>query len=291
MPELPEVEHLRRTLEPMLLGARVTRVVVRRRDVIATDRDPPGGFSRQTAPPKPARLTHAMLLAGDDIATLERKGKQLSIVGSSGRNLVVHLGMSGRCLIRAQGSTLGPHTHISWVLRSGGGHPARLDFIDHRRFGGVWALPDLHERAKRWARLGPDALEMSGDALIEAVRGRHRPIKAALLDQALVAGLGNIYVDESLHTARIHPVTMADSLALDRVRELAAAIRGTLRAALRLGGSTISDYRDASGTPGGASAGHRVYARAGLPCTRCRTPIERVLLAGRSTHFCPRCQR
>jgi formamidopyrimidine-DNA glycosylase len=271
VPELPEIERLRLDLAEALPGSRVRGVDVRRGDVV-----------------RPAPAPDA-LLAGDRIDRLTRHGKQLAIVGRSGRVVCVHLGMSGRLLAGARASvdTEAPHTHVVWDLAGG----RRMAFNDPRRFGGLWTFAseaDLMER--RWRLLGPDALTIRAPELRPRLARTCRAVKAALLDQALLAGVGNIYADESLFRARVHPETPAGELDPPRVRTLAGSIRAILRRAVEAGGSTLRDYRRADGAIGGFQARHRVYGRAGLPCVRCGRTLESTPVAQRTTVWCPACQ-
>ncbi|USO00044.1 MAG: bifunctional DNA-formamidopyrimidine glycosylase/DNA-(apurinic or apyrimidinic site) lyase [Phycisphaeraceae bacterium] len=283
MPELPEAETLRRSLEPALLGRTVERVTVRRRDVIVAPGDPAGGFSRQRADTKPVRFPRELLLAHGRIESLTRHGKQLAITDHRGHAVIVHLGMTGSVTCAASPKHP-PHTHVTWQLDDG----STLRFADARRFGLLRLAPD--GPAEHWARLGPDALTIRAAALHGQLTDTLRPIKAAMLDQHVLAGVGNIYADEALHAAAIHPARIAASLHCDEARALARAVRRVLSAAISQGGSTIRDYRDGSGRPGSFQSRHRVYGRAGLPCLACGSALERCLLAQRTTVFCPNCQ-
>ena len=275
MPELPEVESVRRALTP-LVGSPVTGVRVVRRDVV---RDESGR--------RRGRLAPAGLLAGDRIESAERKGKQLALVGASGRVVLVHLGMSGQVLLPGPGGRVaGGHAHVVWTLSD----ERRLVFRDPRRFGGVWMLAGRDALVERWSRLGPDGLAVTGADLARALGGSRRAVKAALLDQSAVAGVGNIYADESLHAARIAPTRACASLGRDEWDRLASCVRSVLRRAIRAGGSTLRDYRLPDGSAGGASRGHRVYGRAGLACPECGGEIAGMVLAQRSTCWCPGCQ-
>jgi formamidopyrimidine-DNA glycosylase len=275
MPELPEIETLRRGLSPVLSGWRVTRATLRRPD-----------FARTRDGRRP---TKDQLLAGDRVVELHRLGKQLAIEGESGSVLCVHLGMSGQLFHLPAG--LRPvqrdHVHVEWVLEDG----SRLLFRDPRRFGGLWCFPSLDElRETRWDALGPDALTVTAKQLREALNGSARAIKAALLDQHALAGVGNIYADEALHRAGLHPLRACRSVTDDQWRALGRAIRAVLRQAVGSGGSTLRDYRTATGESGGFQSRHRVYGRTGQACPRCRGVIERLVVAQRSTHMCPVCQ-
>jgi formamidopyrimidine-DNA glycosylase len=287
MPELPEVEHLRRTLEPRLVGRRVVRARLRRPDVLRAG----GGRGADR------------LLQGAVVESLLRHGKQLAIVASSGRVLCVHLGMSGqlRCLAarRPLPMPVASHVHCVWDLdgpadasgaRAGG--RMRMYFRDPRRFGGIWAFPSLQSLwESRWNRLGPDALAISTGSLRAALAGRRRPVKASLLEQSLIAGLGNIYADEALFDAGVHPLRPAHLLTEPALARLAASIRRVLRRALASGGSSLRDYVDAEGRPGRATTIHRVYGRGGRPCPRCGRALSRMVVAQRTTVACAACQR
>jgi formamidopyrimidine-DNA glycosylase len=289
MPELPEVEAVRRHLAERVARRRVLQVEVRRREVVVAPGDPAGGFSRARpdAQRRPAPLTKSMLLEGDSIAELLRHGKQLALLGGSGRVVSVHLGMSGRLLIIASRDAEPPHTHLVWRLDDG----SHLLFVDPRRFGGVWTFASPEElHACRWNALGPDALTVTTVALRRALSGTQRPLKAALLDQALLAGLGNIYADESSFRAGIDPHTPAGTLTADDHRRLARAIRGVLTRAIQAGGTTLRDWSGPDGLAGGYRRQHLVYARAGLPCRRCGHTLAGDRLAQRTTTWCPICQ-
>jgi formamidopyrimidine-DNA glycosylase len=190
--------------------------------------------------------------------------------------------MTGQLSVVKPATPLLPHTHLELDL---GGD--RLRFRDPRRFGGLWWLGA--ESADDG--MGPEPLALRSAELLRRLGRTTRAVKSALLDQRVVAGLGNIYVDEALHAANIHPLTRADRLGAEDVGRLSRAIKATLRRAIRHRGSTLRDYLDADGAAGGFQRLHRVYDRAGHPCHRCDTPIERIVLGGRSTHFCPACQR
>lgn len=225
------------------------------------------------------------LLDGAEVARLERRGKRLAIVARDGRVLVVQLGMSGQL---ACGPGIGQsHRHVTWSVA---GRREPLVFRDPRRFGGVTAYPTVADMHAAWdAELGPDALRVTHAMLARSLTGR-RPVKCALLDQVTIAGVGNIYADESLHRAGIDPRTRCDALGAREVRRLAAAIRSTLRDAIERGGSTLRDYRTGTGGPGEAQLLHAVYGRAGKPCLRCGTTLRSARLGGRATCWCPRCQ-
>ncbi len=285
MPELPEIEHLRRTLEGVILGGTVRRVRLLRADILHR---PNGTTATSRIPPVAGEL-----LLGATITALDRRGKQLAILTDRGPVLCVHLGMSGQLhYVRAgQRPPRRDHVHCMWWIdtRHGSG---RLVFRDPRRFGGLWTFASMDRlRLDRWSRLGPDALTISAAALHRRLRGTRRYLKAALLDQSLLCGLGNIYVDEALFAARIHPCSVSPALPPRHTQALASAIRTTLRCAIRAGGSTFRDYLDGRGQPGRYTARHQVYGRAGSPCLRCGRDLERQELGQRTTVSCSHCQR
>ncbi len=286
MPELPEIEHLRSTLRPALLGRTVTSVKVLRHDVI---REP----ATEATDDRGGTPSGRSLLASQRIVGLERRGKQLAIVGDAGTAICIHLGMSGRLLVRPQPlpvDCVPPHTHCIWRLRDSHRRSALL-FVDPRRFGGIWSFPSLASLfEQRWRRLGPDAASISAAQLRSALRQVQRPVKAVLLDQSKLAGLGNIYVDESLFRAAIHPRRSADSLSDAELRRLARSIRLVLLQAIQAGGSTIRDYVDGNGRAGAAQARHCVYGRGGLPCLACGQALAADRILQRTTVFCEHCQ-
>ncbi len=285
MPELPEIDHLRRSLEPVLLGSVVRLVRLTRPDIVRC------GLSRTRRPE--GCVSRSSLLMGERIERLERHGKELAIVSSGGASICVHLGMSGQLWHCPPGKQLRrrDHVHCVWHLVKGGRTRGRLVFRDPRRFGGLWCYASLDDlTACRWSRLGPDALGIDTRTLRKALAGTRRSIKAALLDQGVLAGIGNIYADEILFAAGIHPQSVASLLPRDRYRLLANQIRRVLAAAVRSGGSTIRDYVDGHGMAGSYTLRHRVYGRAGRPCTACGQLLLGITEAQRSTVCCPVCQ-
>lgn len=284
MPELPEVECVRRSLEPRLVGRRIGAVRVFRQDYcMAYDER---GRER--------RVRGEDLLEGARITGVTRRGKHLAVIAEDGRGMALHLGMSGQLLWNAArgAGERDPHVHVRWTVEDdepGGG--GVLAFRDPRRFGGVWAYPTLAALVEaRWRELGPDALEISGAELRSRLGGTRRAIKAALLDQGVLAGVGNIYADESLFRARLHPERIAGELGADDTERLARAIREVLRDAVRLGGSTLRDYRDANGDAGEYQGAHEVYGRGGEACRRCGRTLESLRVGQRTTVYCPGCQ-
>ena len=288
MPELPEVEHLRRSLEPVLLGRTIVKARLHRRDIAVMPTDPQGGFSRSSGDVRPARITRRDLLLDATIGRLERKGKQLAILATDGRVVCVHLGMTGGLLHlpSASRNRTPDHIHATWWLGDG----SRLLFRDPRRFGGLWLYPARRGLDERWEILGPDALHITTRQLSNVLQSRRAPIKAALLDQRVLAGVGNIYADESLFRARIRPGRPSHSLCASEIRRLASAIRAILRQAISAGGSSIRDYRDAQGRQGLQQRRHAVYSRGGKPCVRCGNPLFQEVIAQRTTVSCAHCQ-
>jgi formamidopyrimidine-DNA glycosylase len=270
MPELPEVETIARELNAELAGCRFGKVYLGRRDIVHGDPRPLG-----------------KLLSGKKVHRVWRRAKRVVVDLNPPAQLVFHLGMSGRLEIWDQGEAIAKHTHLRIVIPQ---TKLELRFRDSRRFGGIWCLTGSKKYVgRRLSELGPEPLDLN---LVGFVRllNRSRQTKALLLDQRAIAGLGNIYCDESLHAAGIHPLTKADSLDRPRAHRLLRAIKTTLRKAIRHKGTTFLNYRRADGKPGSFLAHLRVYQRAGKPCHGCGTPIERLIAAGRSTFICPCCQ-
>lgn len=274
MPELPEVESVRRSLEPLVLGRVITRAEIRRKD-----------FCVVIAGKKTRGATAAEFLENARITRLERLGKQIAIVGDDGRSVCLQLGMSG--YVDSTSGDEPKHTHAVWKFDSG----ARVRFVDPRRFGGLTCYPTFDLlRERQWGGLGPDALETAAEYLVEACRDAKRAIKAVLLDQSVVAGVGNIYADESLFLAGIDPRTIARRVAPERLARLAESVRLVLARAVELRGSTLRDYRDPSGQPGSAQTAHAVYGRGGEACVRCGSVLRACRVSQRATVWCPNCQ-
>ncbi len=288
MPELPEVETVRRGLEPVLTGRVIARADVRRPDL------------RWPFPPRMAdRLTGARVTA------LRRRSKYILADLDSGETLLLHLGMSGRILIHAADAgraMLGeyvhanpaPETHDHVVLDLDDG--TRIVFNDPRRFGAMDLMPTARaEEHKLLAGLGPEPLGNAFDApyLAGRLAGRRTPMKAALLDQGIVAGLGNIYVCEALFRSGISPRRLAGNLSRARIDRLVPVIRDVLSDAIAAGGSSLRDYRQTDGELGYFQHSFRVYGREGAPCVTegCGGTVARIVQSGRSSFYCPRCQR
>jgi formamidopyrimidine-DNA glycosylase len=274
MPELPEVETVRRTLGPLWLGRRISGVRIARRDYIRAS--PPGPLARA-------------LGRGGRVETLVRHGKQLAAFLDDGRAILIHLGMSGQVLALGPGArpARADHCHVRWSLVGGGSVVVR----DPRRFGGVWAYPTAEAlREARWVALGPDALSVRAAALARSLGTSRRAVKACLLDQRVLAGVGNIYADEALFRAGVHPLRLACSLSGAEVAAVARAVRLVLRRAIEAGGSTLRDFVDAANHPGTNQRRFRVYGRAGHGCVRCGSTLVGGLVAQRATVWCPACQ-
>jgi formamidopyrimidine-DNA glycosylase len=274
MPELPEVETIARGVNERLRGDRIAEV----------------WFSSYKEPFKTAPAKQAEGLEGLVIQRVRRVGKHIvcdlgeSVDGPSSGQWIVHLGMSGRLLVTTPEAEVAPHTHARLTLASG----REMRFVDPRRFGRL----EFRELAKSGEFTGPGAepLTITADEFAALFRGRRLAIKAALLNQSLLHGVGNIYADESLFRAGIRPRRMAGRLKREELNRLRTALQQVLRQAIEQGGSSVSDYVDANGVRGFFQLEHRVYLRGGQPCLVCATPIRRILVGGRGTHFCPVCQ-
>lgn len=268
MPELPEVETVRKQLAPKLVGRKITRVECAR----------PSYFFLTA----PRHLRRA--LEGKSVRELERHGKALVAHLSDRSRLFLHLGMTGQLVARP----LPQDGHVHLVLHLGS--RTVVSFRDVRKFGKVeWIPPG--ESSARLDKLGPDALLIETQQLREGLRGRKIAIKAALLSQEILAGVGNIYADEALFNAGIRPTRAAGRLTSREVERLCTEIRNLLRRAVRGGGSTINDYLKPDGELGGFQDFHRVYGKGNQPCAVCSEPIVVRVIVGRSTHFCRKCQR
>ncbi|HTV04715.1 MAG TPA: DNA-formamidopyrimidine glycosylase [Acidobacteriaceae bacterium] len=276
MPELPEVETVANGVHARVRGQRIVSV----------------WLSRYNEPFKTSRAEMAEALTGMRIKRVYREGKHIVFdLGGPERTSkmsaqwIVHLGMTGRLLVSTPEAPAPPHTHA--VLGLSGGRELR--FVDPRRFGRL----TLHRIEDNGSFRGPgrDPLTISGEDFVALFRGRKLAIKAALLNQTLLHGVGNIYADESLFRAGIRPTRPAGRLGPERLLRLHAALKEILRKAIELGGSSVSDYVDADGVAGFFQLEHRVYMRTGEPCLLCGRSIKRIVLAGRGTHYCAHCQR
>lgn len=279
MPELPEVETVRRGLIPKLVGQRLSRVVQRREDLRF---------------PLPARLPER--LAGRRVLAIERRAKYLLWRLEGAETLLLHLGMSGRMVLvdpkEAKRKPFDTHDHLVFV--TGGGHEIR--FNDARRFGMVDLVADSAMAAhKALAGLGPEPLDdaFDGPALAARLAGKRTPIKAALLDQRVVVGIGNIYACEALYLAGISPRRLASTVRGDRADRLVAAVKTVLQRAIADGGSSLRDHVQPDGELGYFQTRFAVYDREGVPCPGCDCgrSVRRIVQSGRSTFYCSRCQR
>ena len=287
MPELPEVETIARGVHDRVRGDRIVEI----------------WFGSHREPFKTSAARQAKGLAERCILAVHRTGKHIVVElgprtaeGMSDQELlragavpdaqwIVHLGMTGRLLVTTPDGPLAPHTHARLMLASG----RELRFVDPRRFGRL-DFRDLG-KGKGFAAPGAEPLTIDAKEFVALFHGRKLAIKAALLNQTLLAGVGNIYADESLFRAGIRPRRSAGRLTRIELERLRLALREVLEHAIRLGGSSVSDYVDAEGMRGFFQLEHCVYQRTGEPCLRCGTEIRRIVVAGRSTHFCAKCQR
>jgi formamidopyrimidine-DNA glycosylase len=277
MPELPEVETIARGLALRVAG-----------DVIESI-----WLGQKPEPLKSPAREIAATLEHSRIATVRRMGKHIVFdlehnsvrpknPGSTQAQWIVHLGMTGRLQVCEPQSEILKHTHAILKLKSG----KELRFVDPRRFGRLSVA-----RAGGFDAGGLEPLEADLDRFLVLFRGRKTPIKSALLNQKLLRGVGNIYADESLFRAGVRPRRRASTITREQLAKLLASVKEVLREAIALGGSSISDYVDADGEEGFFQLQHRVYGREGEPCLVCKTPIKRVVIAGRSSHYCPKCQK
>jgi formamidopyrimidine-DNA glycosylase len=281
MPELPEVETVARGLRLSILGRRIVSVTLGKTDFI----DDPGALEQH--------------LPGRQIEAVERYGKfmllRLSPVQANAdssengdaapASLLVHLGMTGQLAPSPAAQPHAKHTHVYMLLDDG----RELRYTDPRRFGRMAYLTKA-SLAEELTAFGADPLEISLAEFAERIGSRNARIKALLLDQSVLRGVGNIYADESLWRAKIHPARVGARLGKKEIATLRKVLQDILQKAIVLRGSSISDFLDANGEPGEYQQHHRAYGREGKPCYRCRTKIRRVIVAGRSSHFCPKCQ-
>lgn len=271
MPELPEVETVVRGLRVTLVGRTITGAQVL--------------WARSVVPPDPGTFTHR--LTGQTVTGVERRGKWLMISLDSGSTLLIHLRMSGRLLIESEACLDSNHLRVAILLDDG----RRLSFVDQRKFGRLHLTDDPSEVL---GELGPEPLsdEFTTERFERMLEGRRGRIKPLLLNQRFLAGLGNIYTDEALWRARIHPLRQAGTLSSAEVQVLHASIQAVLQAAIASGGTTLQDaaYQQLDGQSGEFAPRLAAYGRSGQPCLRCGRTIERISVAQRGTHFCPRCQ-
>ena len=272
MPELPEVETIARGLAKRVAG-----------DVIESV-----WLGSKPEPLKSPAAEIEAALVSKKISDVHRSGKHIvfdliqatAMAERCTAQWIVHLGMTGRLLVCSPDAELAKHTHAVLRLASG----RELRFVDPRRFGRLAVI-------EKFAPPGAEPLSISPSHFAALFRGRKTPIKSALLNQKLLSGVGNIYADEALYRAGVRPRRRAASLTLDELRRLHKGLKQVLLEAIRLGGSSISDYVDSEGQEGFFQLKHRVYGREHEPCRKCGTPIKRVGIAGRSSHYCPKCQK
>ncbi|PYU67736.1 MAG: hypothetical protein DMG49_17915 [Acidobacteria bacterium] len=280
MPELPEVETVARGLRHAIVGRRIISVSLGKTDFI----DDPAALEQH--------------LPGRRIEAVERYGKfmllrlsavngetRIAVNGDASSSLLVHLGMTGQIVPSRAGQPREKHTHVCMLLDDG----RELRYTDARRFGRIAYLTKALLAAEL-TKFGADPLEVSKEQFADRICGRRARIKSLLLDQRVLRGVGNIYADESLWKAKIHPARLGAMLSRKQANKLRLALQGILQKAIVLRGSSISDFLDAEGQPGEYQRHHRVYGREGKGCYRCKTPIRRAIVAGRSSYFCPRCQ-
>jgi formamidopyrimidine-DNA glycosylase len=282
VPELPEVETIRRQLEPALVGKRIEQVKV---------------LDERWTRPLPAEPLE-QACAERRIESVERRGKYLLLGLEGDRWLAMHLRMTGNLLVdedRVGGDRLYDpgldDRHLRALISLDGG--AKLRFVDPRRFGHAITLQNSELEEYLDARLGVEPLSdrFTAHALAELASGRRAPLKSFLLDQRAVAGIGNIYADEALFRARLHPLSPTGSMRAEHCEELRAGIVAALEAGLRNGGASVDDYLDTRGEAGTMQEEFLVHTREGQPCSRCGADIRRIVVGGRSTYFCPSCQR
>ncbi|MGD2073534.1 MAG: bifunctional DNA-formamidopyrimidine glycosylase/DNA-(apurinic or apyrimidinic site) lyase [Gammaproteobacteria bacterium] len=272
MPELPEVETTRRGIEPHLVGSRIERLIVRQ---------------HQLRWPIPRQLPRTV--RGAQIIAVRRRAKYLLITTDAG-TLIVHLGMSGSLrLLSDNGAMADAHDHVDLIISSG----RRLRYTDPRRFGAwLWTPAEPADHALL-RHLGPEPLgdDFDGPYLFERSRGRRLAVKSLIMDSRVVAGVGNIYANEALHRAGIHPGRAAGRVGATRYVVLAEAVKTVLMQAIREGGTTLRDFVGGEGKPGYFQQALRVYARTGQPCHACASTVRETRTGQRSSFYCPRCQR
>jgi len=282
MPELPEVETIARGLNQRVAGDVVESVWLGEKP------EPLKSPAREIAAVlERAHIAHVRRVGKHIVFDLERPGRNGRRSSAICGQWIVHLGMTGRLLIASPETEMAKHTHAVLKLASG----RELRFVDPRRFGRLAVVRRESKSAAGFAAPGDEPLDLQSERFLTLFRRRRTPIKSALLNQKLLSGVGNIYADESLFRAAIRPRRRAASLTRAELRKLHAAVQEVLREAIELGGSSVSDYVDAEGREGFFQLQHRVYGREGEPCLVCSTPVKRVIIAGRSSHYCPHCQK
>lgn len=276
MPELPEVETIARGLAKRVTGDTIESVW------LGPKKEPlKSAPSEIAATVEHSRIAAVRRMGKHIVFHLDRVSRAPSPAKSSTAHFIVHLGMTGRMQVCDPNDQIAKHTHAILKLASG----RELRFVDPRRFGRLSVAEAGFEAS------GVEPLEVDLQSFIALFRGRKTPIKSALLNQKLLRGVGNIYADESLFRAGIRPRRRAATIKLEQLSKLHVAVRQVLKEAIKLGGSSISDYVDADGAEGFFQLRHRVYAREGEPCLVCKTTVKRIVIAGRSSHYCPNCQQ
>jgi len=273
MPELPEVETVRRGLEPLLIGRKIVAVTVRERRLR-----------------EPIAVRGLAKLRGAAITGIRRRSKYLLVDTDAQLTLLVHLGMTGQLWVSEAQRPARPHEHVVIALDDG----RQLRFADARRFGLLRLLRSEHlHRDPRLKDPGPEPLDagLTPAALHRATRGRQKPVKNFLMDTRSIAGVGNIYACEALYRSKVSPKRPVGKITQGAWEEILASLREVLNEAITAGGTTLRDFLNADGDAGYFAISLRVYDREGKPCRRCATKIRRIVQAGRSTFFCPRCQR
>ncbi len=282
MPELPEVETIARGLNRGVAGDVVESVW------LGGKPEPLKSSAKEiVAVLERARIGRVRRVGKHIVFDLERPGRSGRRSSIAHAQWIVHLGMTGSLLIASPELQIAKHTHAVLKLASG----RELRFVDPRRFGRLAVLRMKSKQAAGFAAPGDEPLDSKNERFITLFRHRKTPIKSALLNQRLLSGVGNIYADEALFRAGIRPRRRAASLTRSELLKLHAVLLEVLREAVELGGSSVSDYVDAEGREGFFQLQHRVYGREGEPCLACGTPIKRVIIAGRSSHYCPLCQK
>jgi formamidopyrimidine-DNA glycosylase len=266
MPELPEVETVVRGLRAKLPSQTLERVVVYKPLVV---KEPAASFSKR--------------LTGKKVVAIERHGKSMFIIFDNALCLKIHLGMTGQLLFVSKTARPDPYVRVLFQLSS---PEFDLVYRDVRQFGGLRFVAQAHEPT--W---GPDAWKAPVAETIIALRKKTGMVKHALLNQLVIAGVGNIYADESLHMSKIHPKQKLEKLSLADVKRLGEAVRAVLKRSLDLGGTSFRNYTDTAGARGGFKGRLRVYGKTGEPCIECGTPIVKTVVASRGTHYCPKCQK
>lgn len=271
MPELPEVEIVVRGLQRKVTGRKITGVDLRLPKIVAQ-----------------MKRDFVQTLPGLEIKKVRRRGKYIILELSDNKTLLFHLKLTGQLTVTKNNAPVESHTHLILTLSGG----CQLRLRDLRQFGRVYLVKSEQvSQLRQLSKLGPEANEVSKQDFLRMLSQRKACIKPLLLNQEFLAGLGNIYSDEALYQAGIHPLLPANKVSLEKAEKLYQAIREILNKAINYGGSSVANYLDTDGKPGQYQKQHLVYQRAGQPCPRCRNLISRIKIGGRSSYFCPGCQR